>query len=91
MSRIYPVDGHYDIDLVHVDSGWSGTFANIIRRTVEDITDEGPWSPCEVTLEDGTVLAGTLDRWQQDCNMFSITEADELHVVVVDEVTRFRA
>lgn len=84
----------YDLDLRNSGSGWTGTFAGIIRRTVEDITDDGPWSPAEVTLSDGTVLAGELDVWPNltDDGSFIVTEPNELpRIVEVDDVVRFRA
>jgi hypothetical protein len=81
----------YDLDLRNSGSGWCGTFYLVIQLAVSDILQDGPWPQAEVTLLDGTVLAGKLDEWTS-ADTFTITEVDSLpRIVEVDDVARFRA
>lgn len=91
MKSIQP----YDLDLRSSGDGWMGTFAGVIRKVVNDITDDGPFGPVEVTLnDDGVVLTGIIDIWMGNdtFDAFTITESDTLpRVVEVEDVVRFRA
>lgn len=90
-DRTYPKGGDYDIDLSSSGNGWMGTFQNVIVLVVRDITDEGPFTPVEVTLDNGAVLTGRLDQWQNG-DSFTIEEPHELpRIVEPDDVVRFRA
>ena len=83
----------WELDLRSNGSGWCGTFANIVRTAVQDITENGQdngrdWF-VEVTLADGTVLQGNIAGWLGDD---TFTVADGLPIIVeVDDVVRFRA
>lgn len=83
---------HYDLDLSNSGAGWMGTFGLLVQKAVDDITDDGPYGPVEVTLDDGTVLTGVLDIWSGDGDAFTVTEPSELpRIVEIDEVVRLRA
>ncbi|AYQ98912.1 hypothetical protein SEA_VORRPS_75 [Mycobacterium phage Vorrps] len=75
----------YDLDLRSSGDGWVGTFGVILRRAIGDITDDGPYSPVEVTLDDGQVFTGTLHGFGFD--VMRIEDRD----IELDRVRRFQA
>ncbi|QGJ87396.1 hypothetical protein SEA_BLESSICA_75 [Mycobacterium phage Blessica] len=75
----------YDLDLRSSGDGWVGTFDIILRRAIQDITDDGPYSPVEVTLDDGRVLTGALHGFG-----FDVMRVDGL-IIELDRVRRFQA
>lgn len=80
------MDG-FDIELRSSGTGWLGAFTLALQTAIADIlSDTATWSPAEVTLSDGTVIAGTLSAGLGD---------DVLHinhrVIELDEIVRFRA
>lgn len=91
MSRNNPVDGNYDIDLWNSGDGWQGTFGLVVRTAILDITDEGPWSPAEVTVEGGTVYAGTLQRASDHFEVLLEVAGIGPVQFPVSDVVRFRA
>lgn len=80
----------YDIELRSSGDGWMGTFSIIVQAAVADILSDGePWPDTEVTLDDGTVVAGSLGAWG---DTFTITEPGGLpRIIEIDDVRRFRA
>ncbi|AER47502.1 hypothetical protein PBI_DYLAN_75 [Mycobacterium phage Dylan] len=77
----------YDLDLRSSGDGWVGTFGAILREAVESITDGGPYSPVEVTLDDGRVLTGTLHGFG---SADSVMHGDGL-IIELDRIRRFQA
>lgn len=91
MTNGLVTDG-YDLDLRNSGSGWTGTFAFIVDTALRNIieNDSLPWT-VEVTLYDGTVIAGEVNEWV-DNRTFTITEPNELpRIIETDDVMRFRA
>ena len=98
-ERVYPVDGQYDLDIRSSGTGWTGTYASLIRTAVEDITYDGNFGPVEVTLDDGRVITGTLIVCPPDEQRFTV-DGDQIGLnailidgrgIAIDDIVRFRA
>lgn len=81
----------YDLEIASSGGGWMGTFAVVMRRTVSDMLDDGPYGPVEVMVEDGTVYVGEMAEWSSE-DAFTITVPGMLPIVIeIEDVRSFRA
>lgn len=94
-----PNGDEWELDLRNNGSGWTGTFASLIRTTAQAIIENGyengrNWF-VEVTLTDGIVLFGKIGEWRTDGvgdDSFTVAEVNSLpQIIETDEVVRFRA
>lgn len=80
----------YDIEIKGSGEGWNGTLNMLIAKLVSDITDDGPYGPVEVSLDDGSVTVGTVDVGSGD-DVFILTEPGRIaQVIEIDNVIRVR-
>ncbi|MCV6988691.1 hypothetical protein H7I87_00465 [Mycobacterium timonense] len=90
-ARIYPNTGHYDLDLANSGDGWSGTFAALVRAAADDILDDGPFGPVEVTTGSHT-FTGVLLRSEPSRLVLGPLDGGGHHwLIPTDSILRLRA
>lgn len=61
-SADWPEFPYGDLTITHDGSGWSGTFAVVVRAALEDVLQEGPLA--DVTIVEDGYTKGNRSTWR---------------------------